>query len=353
MLMPIPGADPTYASSQGRPEQFTSDPAIHELLRSAYPSIPDGSQENTYANDDPTKGYYAPPPPGPYAYYPSINPILSPMGDGAVYYPPPLPQPQQGGEHSPTSAGIGHLPPPEVARMIPCRYFPACRYGPQCMFAHPQGPYYPPNSTAAPPPPPHGQYPPFDPSMGSPYGYYPAPPPPQPFQQPNGAPMSPPPHPPHVMHGRSPSEIVSPSQGHFPNGAPPPMSPYGPNGYPLPGPVPVPMSVPQLPPMHHQPPPPSGPIPQSPTAVYSNGPVAPFPGPDNQYYPPPPPPHLTYPEVDGKMPGPNGQPDGFGPHAGLRDNHGPRRGGVARRGSFLKQSKPPCMFFPSGRCKNG
>lgn len=30
-----------------------------------------------------------------------------------------------------------NLPPPEVARMIPCRFFPNCRYGEKCIFAHP------------------------------------------------------------------------------------------------------------------------------------------------------------------------------------------------------------------------
>ncbi|WFD27943.1 hypothetical protein MNAN1_002951 [Malassezia nana] len=33
-----------------------------------------------------------------------------------------------------------HLPPPEVARMIPCKFFPYCRYGDRCIFQHPSGP---------------------------------------------------------------------------------------------------------------------------------------------------------------------------------------------------------------------
>ena len=33
-----------------------------------------------------------------------------------------------------------NLPPPEVARMIPCKFFPNCRYGDRCLFRHPQGP---------------------------------------------------------------------------------------------------------------------------------------------------------------------------------------------------------------------
>lgn len=31
----------------------------------------------------------------------------------------------------------GTLPPPEVARLIPCRFFPNCRYADKCLFAHP------------------------------------------------------------------------------------------------------------------------------------------------------------------------------------------------------------------------
>lgn len=30
-----------------------------------------------------------------------------------------------------------NLPPPEVARMIPCKFFPNCRYGEKCIFQHP------------------------------------------------------------------------------------------------------------------------------------------------------------------------------------------------------------------------
>lgn len=37
-------------------------------------------------------------------------------------------------------AAQAHLPPPEVARMIPCKFFPYCRYGDRCIFQHPSGP---------------------------------------------------------------------------------------------------------------------------------------------------------------------------------------------------------------------
>ncbi|PKI82438.1 hypothetical protein MVES1_003380 [Malassezia vespertilionis] len=36
-----------------------------------------------------------------------------------------------------TDAAPIHLPPPEVARMIPCKFFPNCRYGDRCVFQHP------------------------------------------------------------------------------------------------------------------------------------------------------------------------------------------------------------------------
>ncbi|EAU92738.2 hypothetical protein CC1G_01783 [Coprinopsis cinerea okayama7 len=335
------GADPSNASSQGPPEQFTSDPAILDLLKSAQTKLQankDGYNENGYPQNPPTSDYpaAAPPPPGPYPYYPTINPSLSTMGDPAVFYPPPPP-----GENGAAPNGIGHLPPPEVARMIPCRYFPACRYGPQCMFAHPTGPYY-----QGPPPP---GYPPFDPALGpNPYGYYPPlPPPPPQFQQPNGA-LSPPPQGAH--HPRSPSEIVSPSQGHFPNGAPPPApyTPMSPNGYPHP---PVPMSGPPIPPLHHQPPQP-GPGPQSPGTIYHNvHPIPPYPGadPSGQYLPPPA--GAGYPEQD-NAPKPTGQQEGYPSHPTHRDVNGPRRGGFGRRASLVGK-KPACLFFPAGRCKNG
>lgn len=46
--------------------------------------------------------------------------------------PPSHPHPGHQGTESEVN-----LPPPEVARMIPCRFFPNCRYGDQCIFAHP------------------------------------------------------------------------------------------------------------------------------------------------------------------------------------------------------------------------
>ena len=39
--------------------------------------------------------------------------------------------------HAPKEGSSGSLPPPEVARFIPCRYYPNCRYADKCIFAHP------------------------------------------------------------------------------------------------------------------------------------------------------------------------------------------------------------------------
>ncbi|KAH6916923.1 hypothetical protein BKA70DRAFT_1417707 [Coprinopsis sp. MPI-PUGE-AT-0042] len=325
------GADPQNASSQGRPDQYTTDPAILELLNTVQanfsaPNFPQNHHMNEFA--------HPPPPPGAYPYYPHMNPGMPGMGEG-VFYPPTSPHGENG-----AAPGIHpHLPPPELARMIPCKYWPACRFGPRCMFLHPAAPYYP--GANMPPP---GQYPMFDPAMG-PYGYYPPPPPPPHFQ-PNGAPMAP--LSPHGHHARSPSEVPQ-----YPAGGPVPPAqfvPVSPSAYP---PPPGPMSGPPMPPMHHQPLPQAGP--HSPTAVYHPAhPIQPYPGPDPAaQYMPPPPTGNNYPEPDAAKV--NGQQDGaFPPQSGHhRDGSVHRRGGgiAGRRSSFAK--KPACLFFPAGRCKNG
>lgn len=37
-----------------------------------------------------------------------------------------------------------NLPPAEVAKTIPCRNYPNCKYGSSCVFLHPRAPFYPP-----------------------------------------------------------------------------------------------------------------------------------------------------------------------------------------------------------------
>jgi hypothetical protein len=191
-------------------------------------------------------------------------------------------------------------------------------------------------------------------------GYYAVPPPS--FQSPNGTHhhMSLPP--PHLAHGRSPSEGVSPAQPHFVlNGIPPsPYGPMSPSAYAHPGQVPVPMSIPSLPPLQHQPPlPPPGP--QSPSNAYAPPPPTgpPFIVQDtsNQYSSPQPTnPTPPYHAMNGDTKQPSPQADVYGPsptHPVHRDGMPQNRRGTARRGSFGGSRKPPCLFFPAGRCKNG
>lgn len=85
-----------------------------------------------------------------------------------------------GSAHSPTSgenanAPPANLPPPEIARLIPCKFFPNCRYGDRCMFQHPIGIALNPADGSFLPPPP-----------GSQPMFYPGP---------NGMPLQPPPNP--------------------------------------------------------------------------------------------------------------------------------------------------------------
>ncbi|KAH9846858.1 hypothetical protein C2E23DRAFT_890540 [Lenzites betulinus] len=355
------GADPTNASSQGPPESYTSDPVIHGLIgvaRGKFAHATAQPQEAPYpqdipvesANMDPSAGYY-PPPPGAYYYPPMpVPPPMMPDGSMPYYVPPPIDQNQ---------SGFGNLPPPEIARMIPCRYYPACRYGASCMFAHPQAPYM-----QGPIPPP-AQYPAlYDPMNPGPYPpptYYPVPPTSY-GASPNGAPPNPmsPTQP--MAHGRSGSEIMSPVHGPFSpvNGQPPipfgvsPVSPtYGhPGPTPMPGPVP-PLSPLQIHPNGAQSPPPQGMYP--PISPGAQNMVPPYPMPA-QY---PPQGIVRNGEVaDVVSPKPmlQGHPQGeaYGPGPMNREAMTHHRRGSARRPSFGgRGGKPPCLFFPSGRCRNG
>ncbi|KAI9444707.1 hypothetical protein H4582DRAFT_2070474 [Lactarius indigo] len=350
------GANPAHPSAHGLPEQYTSDASIVELLRTAaLPKVNTDTppQDPRFIHDPnmgPPKAYYMPHP-GPYAYYPGMP--VPPLPEGAIpFYPPPhgpappAATPPSTDDQSAASAGsnVSNLPPPEIARFIPCRYFPACRYGASCIFAHPQGPYYP-----GPMPPP-AQYPsPYD-QPPYPPNFYPMPAPPPQFQPQNGVP---PPHhlspvspqsatqsippPPPFVHQRNTSEIVPPVQIPFnPSGAPVPApGPYGPMSpvspsYPHHSQLSVPLPVPPPPPAH-----PSPPGPQSPTASYPH---------------PPPVAHPRFPagsEQNGAQKSP--PQEGFSPRGDRRASGGPG----FRRPSFGGGRKPPCLFFPSGRCRNG
>lgn len=355
------GADPTNASSQGPPESYTSDPVVLGLLSAANSKMsqqpmqqPEGAYTQEQAVDsnhvDPAANGYYPPPPGAYYYPPMpVPPPMMPDGTVPYYAPPP---------HMPTDqnpSGLGNLPPPEIARMIPCRYYPACRYGSSCMFAHPQGPYM-----QGPLPPPTQYAPPYDPMNPPPYPptYYPVPP--GSYGSPNGAPLMSPPPP--MAHARSGSEVMSPVQGPFSPSAGQPPVPYGMVSpvsptYGHPAPVPIPVSVTPLPPLQtsptsaQAPPPPAMYTPISPSA---QGVAPPYAMPP--HYPPPPMhPNGEVADVVSPKSPMQGHPqaDGYGPGPIPRDM-GHHRRGSARRPSFGgRGGKPPCLFFPSGRCRNG
>jgi len=357
-LQPL-GADPTSSSSHLLPEQYTSDPSVLELLNHARKQIPSNgtpSQDLGYghdANDDSDK-YHGSSPPVPYPYYPSINSAPPSATESGIYYPPS----QATGETPATGdvGGLGNLPPPEVARFIPCRYYPACRYGSSCLFAHPQTPYF---QGSLPPPAQYG--PPYDPMSAQPYApnYYTIPPS---FPSPNGVhhtvPLSPP-FSQHPAHMRSPSDAMPPPTHFSANGLPPSAyPPVSPSAYPHPEQVPLPMSISPLPPAQQQSVMPV-PGPQSPSYMY-NPATSPAPASvqqdtTNRYSTPPQPATtpISFPVTNGDPKPAHPQPSkyGLGPSHPHRDGGHSRRGS-ARRGSFASR-KPPCLFFPTGRCKNG
>ena len=96
------------------------------------------------------------------------------------------------------NAPPANLPPPEIARMIPCKFFPNCRYGERCIFQHPVSvPLNAQDGTFLPTPP--GMF----------------------FAAPNGMPLQPPPNPYGV-----PAPYMDMSHPMF-------QVPFGPNGVPM------------------------------------------------------------------------------------------------------------------------
>lgn len=115
------------------------------------------------------------------------------------------PVPGAQGAEATGEAPASHLPPPEVAKQIPCKYFPNCRYGDRCVFRHPTG-----AAAAAAMAGGDAQVPPmFVPGMPFPYGV-----PPPPLMEMNGGmypmPMDP---------NQAPMFPMPPNAG-APNGAP-------------------------------------------------------------------------------------------------------------------------------------
>ncbi|KAF8516544.1 hypothetical protein BU17DRAFT_92632 [Hysterangium stoloniferum] len=294
------GADPSNASAQGRPDTYTTDPLILHILADARGDLmpyPDRLVEQPQLQQHPQPQFYPYP---PYGYPPY------PPQDG--WYPP---APQQQGQPSPQDGDpvAANLPPPEVLPCLPLRHILRIPPPPNTLFRGPapapgpvSGVLPPPASAPAPPPPP--PVPPHFSPTAQGHGHIRA------HSHSEIMSMSPPPPPPPPMMGYMP------------------MSPTGYQGYPPPPPPPPPAGVDE-----------SG----TPLSPYANG--APGAGPGG--YPAP------Y--------GPNGYANGVGHHGpgGGR----PRRGSVAfrdREGRMLNGNgggfggkKPACLFYPSGRCRNG
>lgn len=124
----FPGADPAVSSIHGELEQLATDAAVLELVKAAKekknPGGPNAEalpQPDGYAQEyqpDPSRAYFAQPN-GSYMYYPPYPGAVLPDGTPAPFYPPPPPS-----NNSTPSDGSGgsNLPPPEIARLIPCRY---------------------------------------------------------------------------------------------------------------------------------------------------------------------------------------------------------------------------------------
>ena len=192
---------------------------------------------------------------------------------------------------------------------------------------------------------------------------------PQPPYPPNGMSpasnaMSPPPAgmqsplPQPIQHTRSGSEAMMPMQPPFsPNGPPPPL-PYGMGmpGYPAPGQMPGP---PMMVPPPNQPampaPQPNG-APYDPTSPTSQAGGMHSREPSTAMGMPP-----FQPEMEGVAPnGINGYGHQHGPHPQDAYANGGRmhprdgiRRGSRRMGSIGSRQRPPCAFFPTGKCRNG
>lgn len=287
------------------------------------------------------------PPPG-LTHDPLMLSILypQPMYGMPPFMPPQdyYPQPQRFFRQEQNPA---NLPPAEVAKTIPCRNFPNCKYGSSCVFLHPRPqPYYPgpnfmPNFEG------YNQFPPG--AMGMPGPYY----------VPNGFPPPFPSQDPSIdghQHSQIPpqttSEIPVSDTQHDHTQPQPTAQPFVP--------------------AYHQPEvmsPPSqfGMSPISPSLLASSLPSVP---PPEAFY------AATSPTNSTIMPPPlmNGAAPSFAPgHArrqsfnqppfGMRHGKklsfsgGPRPFGRPSMGGNLGSWKdgnpPPCAFFNQGKCRNG
>ncbi|TIB06365.1 hypothetical protein E3P96_00517 [Wallemia ichthyophaga] len=174
-------------------------------------------------------------------------PFYPPPMQQFYHYPPPMDMQMYYPEDQQHSNQIGTLPPPDIARNIPCRFFPGCRYGNECIFMHPQPAMYlppppqlPPQFEPIPQPQSHAHHPFYQlpPQMVPPP--FAAPPPPMP---PNSIPADQSQHP--IDDASSPIKSQEESSFHSQQ-APPFMQPLIPqDAYMMPlAPRPPPMMVP-------------------------------------------------------------------------------------------------------------
>lgn len=235
------------------------------------------------------------------------------------------------------------------------------------MFLHlAAGPYY----NGPPPPVPYPGYEAMShPPSYAPHGYYGvpppppqsfAPPPPPPAAHATGGPQSP------VQHtggAPPPHGVPFPSDGSVPPPPPPGAYAYPPPQIATSQPMPPQVTISPTAPYHPapvvipvQPPVPTYTSPVSPTLHRKESGSAinyPQQPPSAPAAVPPAPQTNGFVEspVNGK-PAPNfgpGEPEGR-PH--FQSNNGYRRGGF-RKQSFNGPARPPCLFFPAGKCKNG
>ncbi len=127
-------------------EQVKQNPALSAIFYGAMQGYEGADARRSY---DEGMGYYgqgAQMFQGGRAHY-------MPDGSGPFFFPagPSGPGGQQGylpngalaygQEHQrePSSNALNTLPPPEITKSIPCKFFPNCRYGDSCAFHHPSG----------------------------------------------------------------------------------------------------------------------------------------------------------------------------------------------------------------------
>lgn len=137
-----------------------------------YPSYPPPFQEA--ARSGQPAFYHDPvmfPHPGTHVPYPF--PTMRPRGPSRSFVPDGIGI-TSAMSHGRKASAVGKYPPPEVAKTIPCRFYPNCRNGDGCIFAHIDGPtdlvsgpegQHPSEGESMPPPPPgyygvSGPYPP-------------------------------------------------------------------------------------------------------------------------------------------------------------------------------------------------